>query len=418
MKKPMQNGFSNPLLRHIQRYAQATTIFRAADWDGVHAQSLPENLAPQPVRASWQSAPTSMPVGKAIVHAEMSPPSHSPELPLPTLPPPMHPVESEPTAINTPADTVSAPSRGQAVPNIPAPLSSTPAVQRTMTNQGGGSNWNRLQRIMAGHDAKPTNKMPTPTPNASPASSSAGGLGRIVASKEINSEPTKEQPIQRAIAAAESSAPPPLESVWPVQQKSAAPPQMPTSSLTTEPSHRFAQSITQPTPKSPPTAPQNRAETEAVRTKLNDVSAARRTDSSVELHLPRRPRPTNVLQAKESTQSANESFWSRMRSSGTQPDKVTVPTEIGPLPADMWETLGEIPPVQPTGSDSPASDAIQRAMAAAETSSIIPPPATPLIISRSPSLSISVKFGAVFKFRGSSKSVSKIKFACSGVPIF
>ncbi|MCA9930116.1 MAG: hypothetical protein KC419_16650, partial [Anaerolineales bacterium] len=240
--------------------------------------------------------------------------------------------------------------------------------------QEDDANWRRLQRIISMHEARTTDET-APTP------SYTGGLGAIVAPSETVS-PAAAAPIQHAIDAAESATPPPLESVWPVQRKSPTSPQLMTTSTSA------AQMSTPPEPELPPAAPPDPATAETVRAKLNDVSAARRTDSSVELHLPRRPRPA-AIQAKKSPESANEIFWNRLRSTDTQSDNRTVPTEIGPLPADMWEILGEVPPVQPEGqvpampkmSDTaspPTPTAIQRAAAAAEASPKMPtqtPPA-------------------------------------------
>ncbi|MFQ5420693.1 MAG: hypothetical protein ACE5EY_10080, partial [Anaerolineae bacterium] len=374
MKTDTQTGIHNALLRRVQRYAQTTAIFRAADWDN-NLQSPTANPSSQPVRASWQTAPTSLPVGQAIAQAEMKPPSPSSELSLPAPPPPTRPAEPEPIATFTPA--------AAAVPDTMATPSPAPMVQKTPARQEDDANWSRLQRIMTMHEARATDEgSPTPSP--------ASGLGAIVHPTETASPAAAETPIQHAIDAAESTAPPPLESVWPVQRKTPAPPKPPTATSTSS-----VQAVTPPAPELPAAAPPNPAAAETVRTKLNDVSAARRTDSSVELHLPRRPRPADI-QAKKSPESANESFWNRLRGTKPQPDKRTVPTEIGPLPADMWEILGEAPPVQPEGGHAPAVQtmpdtvppptpaAIQRAAAAAEASPTTTTQTTPTVATEPP----------------------------------
>ncbi|MCA9924875.1 MAG: hypothetical protein KC421_21010, partial [Anaerolineales bacterium] len=367
MKTNMQLGSNNALIRRVRQYAQAAAIFRAADRDQGSDPPLNANPSSQPVHAYWQTAPTSLPVGQAIARAEMKPAPTSSSAPsLPASPLPTPPAASDPIPAWTPAV-----SRG---PEPIAAPPSTPMVQTAPAKQEDDANWRRLQRIISMHEARTTDET-TPTP------SYTGGLGAIVAPSETVS-PAAAAPIQHAIDAAESATPPPLESVWPVQRKSPTSPQLMTTSTSA------AQMSTPPEPELPPAAPPDPATAETVRAKLNDVSAARRTDSSVELHLPRRPRPA-AIQAKKSPESANEIFWNRLRSTDTQSDNRTVPTEIGPLPADMWEILGEVPPVQPEGqvpampkmSDTaspPTPTAIQRAAAAAEASPKMPtqtPPA-------------------------------------------
>lgn len=82
---------------------------------------------------------------------------------------------------------------------------------------------------------------------------------------------------------------------------------------------------TQPTNQ--PTLPPDAPERTRVRDSLSKVAASQPTDSTVELVLPRRPRPaTAVIQRQP------------------MPQPTTVPTEIGELPGDLWELIGKRPP--------------------------------------------------------------------------
>jgi hypothetical protein len=125
---------------------------------------------------------------------------------------------------------------------------------------------------------------------------------------------------------------------------------------------------------------------------LSEVAAGQATDSAIELVTPRRPRPTLTpvqrAPAKEAqpgeVQSSPEEEPARLRQTEPSPAETTppaktaerwmVPTEIGDLPSDLWEFMGETPPApEPPGpempgtSEAPGSKSVQRTAVKPET---------------------------------------------------
>lgn len=88
---------------------------------------------------------------------------------------------------------------------------------------------------------------------------------------------------------------------------------------------------------------------------LRQVDAARPTDSRIELVTPRRPRPTLARQPEAGSQTPSAP---RRQNTATPPPATPVPTEIGPLPADLWTLLGETPPA----STAPPPPVIMRSV--------------------------------------------------------
>ncbi|MFQ5401123.1 MAG: hypothetical protein ACE5E7_16185 [Anaerolineae bacterium] len=171
-------------------------------------------------------------------------------------------------------------------------------------------------------------------------------------------------PVQR-----EAEAPLPLQAAWPVERKIPVPASQPAP-------------VAEPalSPLRPPD--EVAAESRRVQRALHDVEAGQPTDSSVELVLPRRPRPSAASDAARTFQAERERGDSDTPATPEAPD--TVPTEIGPLPADLWQLLGQEPPTK-----QKAPDMVTRAIAAAEapakpaalawpevedTRQVIPPP--------------------------------------------
>jgi len=362
----------NALMRRVQRYGQSSTIFRTKDSGESVTGSRVQRSATSPTKATLLSQPSTLPVGRTIdADGIGSMPVESSSFPVNLPETAVSTDDSLSVAINQVTQLQRMPERtegrrqeAQVVsPKQPAveptPVETPNIVQATPkpeseTNSG---DWGRLQRIFKGHETK------TETPSE-PVATPPKPIQRAEDAGETAVFPSQPSPpseaIQRAVHTAESTSTPttpkkaPLESIWPVQQVEKAANsndepivmQQPDTPVSTEPAQ-------------PP------AEAETIRRKLGDVSSTQRTDSSIELHLPRRPRPSPI-QAKAEPQDADKAFWDRMRKvEGKPPETVqpTVDTDIGPLPADMWEFLGETPPGNvtetPTTGGEPSAPNVQ-----------------------------------------------------------
>jgi hypothetical protein len=146
----------------------------------------------------------------------------------------------------------------------------------------------------------------------------------------------------------QSENPLPLEAVWLVQRTSDP------GEYTAPPGHTDELSNTS-TPDESETA--GRIDQERISQTLERVTPGQSTGSAVELILPRHTRPipsqlettvhaapsvqplsipdTGAIQRQEDAHQPPESRWD---------SETLVPTEIGPLPADLWHLLGEKPP--------------------------------------------------------------------------
>ena len=152
-----------------------------------------------------------------------------------------------------------------------------------------------------------------------------------------------------------------LEDVWPVQRKESAPARE--TDLPLEPVL-----VEEPMRHEKPEAPK-------VEQVMRQVAAAKPSDSSVELILPRRQRPTPPASPVQ-RQPENKGNGNGTRT----PPQAFVPTEIGPLPGDLWNILGQPTPTMAGVAEAPpvssgTQPAIMRAIAAAEqsTTTIAPP---------------------------------------------
>jgi hypothetical protein len=124
---------------------------------------------------------------------------------------------------------------------------------------------------------------------------------------------------------------------------------------------------------------------------MRQVAAAKPSDSSVELILPRRQRPQMPPRTSPpAVQTQRENNGNGGTPAAPDAPKAFVPTEIGPLPGDLWEILGaSVPTTTPTASaaaattpvsvptsapgSSPAPQAaVMRAVAAAESPAPLP----------------------------------------------
>jgi hypothetical protein len=131
--------------------------------------------------------------------------------------------------------------------------------------------------------------------------------------------------------------PMPLEAVWPVQRQVA----------------EVAQAAPAPSPVSEPAPGILGLEEHAqVREALREVVPGQPTDSAVEVITPRRPRPAPAtLQEMPAAAPAIESSQQVIEERPAEAN--WVPTEIGALPGDLWNLIGEKPPVQPQGEGQP-----------------------------------------------------------------
>ncbi len=231
-----------------------------------------------------------------------------------------------------------APAAYQAAQSVIAPpptetaVAATPAASANPTpaiTQTSDAEWERLKRILRAHERKQTLEKqaqsgpPPGEPSTDDAPPATSRVPRTPAEPEGTS-PDVQTPRK-----------PPLEQAWPVQ--------------TTVPAGQ---------PVLPPFAPQKTAvppiattdpeQERLLRTRLEQVSAGKPTDSSIEVVLPRRPRP--VVPPKEEPQKKLLPFLQRKvdaeAAARQKAEQAMVQTEIGPLPADMWELLGETPPAE------------------------------------------------------------------------
>ena len=356
-------GSQNALLKRVRQYANGATLFRKAGSAEPGVLPVSSSGNEVAVRGYLQAAPSDLPVAQTAVSPSLltAPPSlpldlpAAPIQPLPAAPAPMGPATSSP---------------------LPEPTATTgPVVQAAPQSDDDdwGGQWQRLKRVFQKHQVKQAQEEAQTQEESQPTATDAV-IQRAAAAAESSS----------GAAAAELGQQPALQDAqdWPVIRKRPETPGKPPITPTAVPP---------PTP-----TPQQE---EQIRAKLSDITASQPTDSSIEVHLPRRPRPTGPAPAAESPESVQ-----RKESPAAEPPPATqpgmVPTEIGPLPADMWEILGEpVPTTEPESLDSDVvargedeegneptasaqietgvgpAEAVQRAIAAVETPSAPAPEA-------------------------------------------
>ncbi len=182
--------------------------------------------------------------------------------------------------------------------------------------------------------------------------------------------PRSSSVIQTKADDAPSPARPPLEAAWPVERREAAA-SAPPPPLIVE-----------------PILPRHTPENAQVASALQAVAAERPSGSSVEVIPPRRPRPAN---APTLIQRAPEKKAPPRQPPKPQPqqsaaDVETVPTAIGPLPADLWRLIGDDLPmvmraaVPETQTEPERLMAAQRSSAPPETSAPERPQTQPAAI--------------------------------------
>lgn len=133
----------------------------------------------------------------------------------------------------------------------------------------------------------------------------------------------------------------PLQAVWPVQRKESG--AMPEREPTPDPTSEKAPA---PGGAQESLPDEDVASLEKVRSALETMSSGP-TASGVELLLPRRPRP--AMQRKAAPQD------DARKEAPERKSEAVVPTDIGPLPADLWQLLDEERSPAPP-SDEPAQE--------------------------------------------------------------
>lgn len=336
----------------VQRQAEPT----ATPMTSVAAESLPvvraRSIAEMGVRPDAPVQREVAPVAAATpitYHPEpIDTPTPAPTLAGETTTPPLSVPMGTP-AITTPSAMPTGMS--ESIPDVapPSPVASSPvqrAVQPAAATSAPVEATDMPTMVMPTPTVAPVTELPAPVV---PATHPAPPVQR-----------TTEIPARAVLSAAEASveAEPKsegLEAVWPVQRVEAPKPKG--DELSLDPV-----TVEEPMRHEKPEASQ-------IQQVMRQVSAAKPSDSSVELILPRRQRPTPApapapLRSIQTKPEANQDDGG-----GMNRPQAYVPTEIGPLPSDLWEILGAPTPgpVAPAGPiPQPANPAVMRAIAAAE----------------------------------------------------
>ncbi|MGC9347758.1 MAG: hypothetical protein ACP5JG_06440 [Anaerolineae bacterium] len=157
----------------------------------------------------------------------------------------------------------------------------------------------------------------------------------------------------------------PLEEVWQVERASRPPKPPETPTAVAEEISRTRPSADEQTTAAP-AAPD-------VQQHLERVRASRPTQSSVEVITPTRPRPATTERREIRRIEAAEA--QRRRSAEPRPAVDLIATEIGPLPADLWELIEEPTPRREEIEPSPARDGTTPP--SPEPATLTPPPSLP-----------------------------------------
>lgn len=92
---------------------------------------------------------------------------------------------------------------------------------------------------------------------------------------------------------------------------------------------------------------------------LSNVAPAQNTDSSIPLVTPAKPRPRVQRQKQATPPPSPPSAPSADSGDAPAPEIYPVETEIGALPSDLWNWMGETPPAQGAQTETP-NTAVQR----------------------------------------------------------
>lgn len=280
------------------------------------------------VRRLWRHGQTPVLFGGAKDAAR------SPEQPLATLPIVQATLSTGPSdpamALAVQRVTASAPAaRPEAVL-----AAATPAAPPPAPKENDDPTWRRLQAITRLHRTKATEaESPSVAIDAPEGPPATPTIQRQTAplpaalTSAADAEPPSELP--------HPVAGPPLEAVWPVERRP-SPVITASSAVPPAPLQRRSDDRADTAPADATYLDATHEDT--VRQRLGDVAVGQPTRSVVELIPPRRPRPTPAAAPP-----------SAARPTAGAPD--LIPTEIGPLPADLWRMLGDTPP-----GDTPPGD--------------------------------------------------------------
>lgn len=285
-------------------------------------------------------------------------------------------VQRQPTNPSRAPDPQPQPTRAQATAGMPASRASTQPGPQSDQGPISAPDVSQVQPTQA-----PSESGSTVTSQTMPQSALVQRR-ESVASIETNSvTPTPEASVQMPLTSGisatsvtpnaqndmvDSSSPTeadtlPLEAVWPVQ----ALPQQPTSAA---PVQRMV-SETTPEGESGLGDEAPNIDKQSIREQLKHVKTGQPTDSTVDVVAPRRPRPVRRLSAPENVaHSAAVQREPAAQTMSEEPAPATettrlIETEVGPLPADLWQLIGASPPA-PTPTRTPNS--VQRETADGE----------------------------------------------------
>jgi hypothetical protein len=169
----------------------------------------------------------------------------------------------------------------------------------------------------------------------------------------------------------------PLQAVWPVQRqeeplsvlKAETPPDatsvMSVSAELPDPNFPDYRHLGYPFPQvSPPTEPSDLALVQNIHQTLQRVPTGQPTQSSIEVITPRRARPVRAPAAK-APEASEPMTYSSTAEIAAPPVELNqraglemVSTDIGPLPSDLWQLLGEAPPKPANASEPIAPEAV------------------------------------------------------------
>lgn len=195
----------------------------------------------------------------------------------------------------------------------------------------------------------------------------------------------------------------PLQAAWPVQRQSLAlPDRQPAVTEETRPPQPARPRPAAPAPDAAPRAAASfQAAGETARQVLDSVAPAQPSASTVEYVPPRQPRPVAqplppvaVAQPGEGHQPQpveNPSIFRRALEPPVEEaeEPTAVPTEIGPLPGDLWRLIGQpLPGPQGVEAEKPANQGAQTTAGASQPASpgpsASPPPAPPVVLQCQP----------------------------------
>lgn len=195
---------------------------------------------------------------------------------------------------------------------------------------------------------------------------------------EVSEGNGEEEASTQSVAASASNSVQSLEQVWPVQR----------AALSDVGDSANGEDIQQANevsdPEVPPALPYDavlsQEEAHQLRTRLNSTPTVQRTESTVDIVLPRRPRPMkqgmpSIATQEDSTTASVQQVSSPVQRTKQAPANATettitgtessaenvfrqnnaaeselVETAIGPLPSDLWRLIGDKPPLQTTPS--------------------------------------------------------------------